>query len=230
VSASLADGDRPGGEAVESAADAIGGDGDGVVEDGEEMLLNSAFARRAREQMSGGKKQKQKDSKSSTRPTPTPTCQLSKPSLPSFQPAAETKQEEHSMPAANEDRRCGGIRMPSPIPLSSAAFSAGQFSNGGAVSRQPPAAMPKRPSIRPLLSENESPSGSSSPPPRPMRGGGAGRGLMTIFAHEKLTHPPPPPAVPCPRLPSPLELRNRPPMYHTGQDDQQQSTPEEWPR
>ncbi|CEM30496.1 unnamed protein product [Vitrella brassicaformis CCMP3155] len=217
--------DRPGdgGDAAKSAAGGSEADGSDD-EDGDAMLLNSAFGRHARQQLSEGKKKAQ--AKHTTKPTPTPTSQPSQPSRPSLPPALKTNQTGRPAPAASDDRYRGGnapIRMPAAIPLSSAQFPKGRFKmspgNGGMA---PP--LPKRPS--PLLSDDDSPSGSASPLPRPVGGRGAGRGLMTMFAH----HPPRPPSIPLPRLPSAEELRNGPSLQRpTGQDDQQQPTRGERP-
>ncbi|CEM30557.1 unnamed protein product [Vitrella brassicaformis CCMP3155] len=225
--------DRPGdgGGAAESAAG--GSDADGSDdEDGDAMLLNSAFGQHARQQRNEGHKKKTKG-KHATRPTPTPTPQPSQPPRPSLNPtlrANRTGQTGRFAPAANEDRYRGGrgpIRMPAAIPLSSAQFPKGRVKmspgNGGMA---PP--LPKRPSVpRPLLSDDDSPSGSASPPCGPVGGRGAGRGLMTIFAHQT----PPPPSLPY-RLPSAEELRTGPSLQQhrqSGQDDQQQPTRDGWP-
>ncbi|CEM30579.1 unnamed protein product [Vitrella brassicaformis CCMP3155] len=214
-----------GGDSANSAA--VVSDDD---EDGDAMLINSAFGQHARQQRNQGKKKKT-EGKHNTRPTPTPTSQPSQPSRPSLPPALRTNQTgQIGRPplAANEDRYRGGtapIRMPAPIPLSSAHFPKGRFKmspgNGGLA---PP--VPKRPMIpRPLLSDDDSPSGWASPPLRPMGGRGAGRGRMTMFAHR----PPPPPSIPYSPFPSAEELRNRSLLQHTGQDDQQQPTRAERP-
>ncbi|CEM30566.1 unnamed protein product [Vitrella brassicaformis CCMP3155] len=219
-----------GGDAAKSAAG--GSDADGSDdEDGDAMLLNSAFAQLARQQRNEGKKKKK--GKHNTRPIPTPTAHPFQPSRPSLPPALRTNQTgrmDRPPPAASEDRYRGGtapIRMPAPIPLSSAHFPKGRFKmspgNGG---MSPP--LPRRPAAIPLLSDDDSPSGCASPPCRPVGGRGAGRGLMTIFAH----HPPPPPSIPFPPLPSAEELRNRPSLQQhrqSGQDDQQQPTRDERP-
>ncbi|CEM30528.1 unnamed protein product [Vitrella brassicaformis CCMP3155] len=219
--------DRPGddGDAVKSAAG--GSDGDSDNEDGDAMLLKSAFGQHARQQLSEGHKKRTKG-KHATRPTPTPTPQPSQPPRPSLPPAIKTNQMGRPSPAANEDRYRGGngpIRMPAHLPLSSAQFPKGRFKmSPGNEGLAPP--LPKRPS-RPLLSDDDSPSGGASPPFRPVEGRGAGRGLMTMFAHQ----PSPVPSIPFPRLPSAEELRNRPSLQrHTRQDDQQQPTRDEGPR
>ncbi|CEL92198.1 unnamed protein product [Vitrella brassicaformis CCMP3155] len=225
-SASLADGDRSG-DGNEAVGSAAGGNDDSDDEDGDAMLLKSAFGQQARQQLSEGRKKKKSKDKHNTKPTPTPTSQPSQPSRPSFPHAAKATEMGRPATSTAAESRCHGGNAPIPMPFPAAIplFSKDRFKtspgNGGVF---PP--LPKRlPVPDPLPSDDDSPSGGASPLPRPMGGRGAGRGLMTMFAHQ----PPPIPSIPHPRLPSAEELRNRPSLQHTGQDHQQQPTRDEGP-
>ncbi|CEM30596.1 unnamed protein product [Vitrella brassicaformis CCMP3155] len=229
-----------GGGAAESAADESDDSDD---EDGDAMLLNSAFGLHARQKKA--ESEKKTKSKHSTKPTPTPACRPSQPSRSFYPPTVSTRgaavgqdNSRHGNAAmrtqfpntvqSDSSRLGSSSHPPAPVPAAPISSSSGPSSKGPVKPSLPRGipASPKGPSRRPQeISDDGSPSRSESPPCRPVGGRGAGRGLMTMFAHQ----PPPLPSIPRPGLPSAEELRTRPSLQHTGQDDQQQPAREERP-